>query len=159
MSIVRKASFKWAVNEAVFLFFEWKFRRAQRRTTPVMPLKIECELESVFRNYLKFFVKQLTSLSMRFVPGSIPNSMGEQMVSALTAKKPDTAQHEFKVLSPAFYTRFVCYAQDFESIFRALIENGTIWLSDARLLPKLVLKKTQSPLEATRYPDYGYYSL
>ncbi|KAJ2978006.1 hypothetical protein NUW58_g7633 [Xylaria curta] len=117
-------------------------------------------LEAVFRSYLRHLVRQSPlSLSVRYIPDGVPYVSDELMLSIAAEGKPDTAAHlEFKVLTPAFYPRFVHYAHDFEAMFCEFNEHRTIWLSEPTLLPKLVLKKPPPPLTTESYIDYGYFT-
>jgi len=120
----------------------------------------EHELELVFRNYLRYLVKQSpSSLRVRYVPGGVYPALNEQILSGVAERGPETAENlEFKVLTPTFYSRFVYYAHDFEAMFCELNESRTIWLSNPRLLPKLVLKKPAPPLITESYLDYSCFS-
>ncbi|KAI6089975.1 hypothetical protein F4821DRAFT_45771 [Hypoxylon rubiginosum] len=122
--------------------------------------KTESQLEPLFRRYLKHLVEQSPGpLVVRYIPSGIAGAQAETMKSSQARKAPNTAaEMDFKVLTPAFYSRFVYYAHDFEAIFCELNENNTIWVSKPELLPKLVIKKQPPPLlQTTSYLDYGYF--
>ncbi|KAH9900291.1 hypothetical protein F4778DRAFT_771489 [Xylariomycetidae sp. FL2044] len=121
---------------------------------------VERDLEVVFRKYLKYLVGQSSApLAMRYVPSGVATVADELMLSPLAQKDPENMEHlEFKVLTPAFYPRFVHYAHDLEAIFSELHENCTVWLSKPELLPKLVLKKPPPPVHTSSYLDYGYFT-
>ncbi|CAN8106272.1 unnamed protein product [Discula destructiva] len=116
----------------------------------------ERTMELAFRKYLRSLVEQCqAAVAVKYVPGGIVN-LGEELMLSPTAKSDaDVVEYmEFKVLTPAFYTRFAYYAHDLEAIFSELRENCTIWVSRPELLPKLVLKKPAPALEAPNPLDY-----
>ncbi|KAK6951433.1 hypothetical protein Daesc_007968 [Daldinia eschscholtzii] len=120
--------------------------------------KIESRLEPIFRRYLKYLVEQSPeSLVVKYVPSGIPDAPIETVASTRAKEKPDSAENlEFKVLTPAFYSRFVYYAHDFEAIFCELSESNTIWVSNPKLLPRLFVKKQPpAPFQTASYLDYG----
>ncbi|KAL7623444.1 hypothetical protein AAE478_007126 [Parahypoxylon ruwenzoriense] len=157
-------TFPRILKEATLLFFRRKLHVWYRPE----PLKTsigrhadrtESQLEPLFRRYLRHLVEQSPiPLVVQYVPSGLPDAPSEIMTSALAEKDHNLAEKmEFKVLTPAFYSRFVCYAHDFEAIFSELNENNTIWVSKPELLPKLVIKKEPPPLlQTSSYLDYGY---
>ncbi|KAI0164336.1 hypothetical protein GGR52DRAFT_115473 [Hypoxylon sp. FL1284] len=159
-------TFPRIVKEAAALFFQRKLHVWYRPE----PLKtsvgrhadeVERQLEPLFRRYLKHLVEQSPEpLVVRYVPSGIADAYPETMVSSKSQAAPNVAaEMEFKVLTPAFYSRFVYYAHDFEAMFCELNENQTIWVSNPELLPKLVIKKQPPPLHQTAsYLDYGYFT-
>ncbi|KAI0842525.1 hypothetical protein F5Y06DRAFT_306060 [Hypoxylon sp. FL0890] len=158
-------TFPRILKEATLLFFQRKLH-VWYRPEPLKTSigrhadKTERVLEPIFRRYLKHLVEQTPeSLSIKYIPSGIADAPVEIMVSASAAENPSPAEEmEFKVLTPAFYSRFVYYAHDFEAIFSELKENNTIWVSNAKLLPKLFVKKDPPlPLQTASYLDYGYF--
>ena len=172
MSLVAKTTFllRWwwvgfvtfprIVKEAALLFFRRKLHVWYRPE----PLKenmgrradsTERRLEVAFRHYLRHLVGQSTAnLAVKYIPGGIDAEM-ELMRSPASLKQPKRSDElEFKVLTPAFYSRFVHYAHDFEAVFDEFRDNCTIWLSKPELLPKLVLKKPLPPLKASNIWDF-----
>ncbi|KAI1467805.1 uncharacterized protein F4812DRAFT_377122 [Daldinia caldariorum] len=120
--------------------------------------KAEVQLEPLFRRYLRYLVEQSPeSLTVRYVPCGIPDASIETMVSTPGREEPVSAKElEFKVLTPAFYSRFVYYAHDFEVIFCELSESNTIWVSNPKLLPRLFVKKQPPPpFQTANYLDYA----
>ncbi|GAP84568.2 putative DNA-binding WRKY domain-containing protein [Rosellinia necatrix] len=156
----------WTARKAVARFFQWKHnmwccpglsnQNASRSAT-----QTERELEYIFRKYLRYLIKQSSSsLSVRYISDALPVAVDEQMLSIMAEKEPDSVEHlEFKVLTPAFYPRFVHYAHDFEAIFCELNDHHTIWLSNPALLPRLVLKKPPPILTTESYLDYGCFTV
>jgi hypothetical protein len=139
---------------------DWYHPGNSGRSTCRNATREERELELVFRKYLRYLVKQSpSSLRVRYVSGDVYPALNEQILSGAAEMGPETAENlVFKVLTPTFYSRFVYYAHDFEAFFCELNESCTIWLSNPRLLPKLVLKKPAPPLITNSYVDYGCFS-
>ncbi|XXH03786.1 hypothetical protein Hte_010192 [Hypoxylon texense] len=159
-------TFPRIVREAAALFFRRKLHvwyRPEPLSTSIgrNADKIERQLEPLFRRYLKHLVEQSPEpLVVRYVPSGIADAQAEIMRSPQARKDPSlAAEMEFKVLTPAFYSRFVYYAHDFEAMFCELNENNTIWVSKPELLPKLFIK-AQPPrlVQTTSYLDYGYFT-
>ncbi|KAI0205939.1 hypothetical protein F4808DRAFT_185476 [Astrocystis sublimbata] len=138
----------------------WDFSKLLNKILAQHTNEVERGLEVIFRNYLRYLVRQSTSsLRVRYVPASIPDAPDEVMWSPAAKSDKNTAQYlELKVMDPAFYSRFVCYAHDFEAMFCELSENHTIEISEPTLLPKLVLKKPSPPLSTASYLDYAYFT-
>ncbi|KAI4866740.1 hypothetical protein F4820DRAFT_457416 [Hypoxylon rubiginosum] len=159
-------TFPRIVKEAAALFFQRKLHvwyRPEPLHTGIgrHADNIERQLEPLFRRYLKYLVEQSPEpLVVRYVPSGIADAQAETIKSSQARTAPSLAvEMEFKVLTPAFYSRFVYYAHDFEAMFCELNENNTIWVSKPELLPKLVIKKQPPPLlQTTSYLDYGYFT-
>ncbi|KAI1380602.1 hypothetical protein F4677DRAFT_192480 [Hypoxylon crocopeplum] len=159
-------TFPRILKEAMLLFFKrslhvW-FRPEPLETSIGRHAdKTECQLEALFRRYLRHLVQQSPEpLVVRYIPSGIADAPTETMKSASAQNDPSSAEEmEFKVLTPVFYSRFVHYAHDFEAMFCELNENNTIWVSKPELLPKLVIKKQPPPLlQTASYLDYGYFT-
>ncbi|KAI1748711.1 hypothetical protein F4782DRAFT_345323 [Xylaria castorea] len=158
-------AFSWIARELTTVLFErgllmWEPPKLLKEIITHDTTEAERGLELVFRNYLRYLVKQSSStLSVRYVPAGVLDAIDEEMLSTAAEGKPDIAKHlEFRVLTPTFYSRFVHYAHDFEAIFCEFSENRTIWLSEPALLPKLVLKRPSPPLSTASYLDYVYFT-
>ncbi|EXF76641.1 hypothetical protein CFIO01_13548 [Colletotrichum fioriniae PJ7] len=132
----------------------------------------ESQLEPVFRAYLRHLVAQsAAAIAVTYIPAGIsPTRAGagggagggggltETMLSPAAQKNPKRAEHlDLKVLTPVFYTRFVRYAHDLEAICCEFQDNGTLWISQPEVLPKLILKKPAPPLKTTNVQDYIYF--
>lgn len=119
----------------------------------------EQEMELMFRKYLRGLVEQCqVALVVKYIPSGVSDSVKELMLSpAAKTESEGTEEMEFKVLTPAFYTRFVSYAHDLEALFSELRESCTIWISRPDLLPKLLFKKPQKALEARSPLDYVFF--
>ncbi|KLU86473.1 hypothetical protein MAPG_05485 [Magnaporthiopsis poae ATCC 64411] len=155
-------TFPRIVKEAGVLFFMrrlhvWFRPEPLKETIGRAADKTERGLELVFRSYLRHLVEQAGSaLVVKYVPGGISNATAELILSPSAAQSGSAKadELEFKVLTPAFYSRFVHYAHDLEALFCELRESNTVWISNPELLPKLVLKKPAPPLHATSYVDF-----
>lgn len=157
-------TFPRIVKEAGLLWFKRKLHVWYRPE----PLKesmgrhadtTEQQLEPFFRRYLKHLVSQSpASLAVRYIPSGVADAPVETMKSPSAEKETSTGQPEemeFKVLTPAFYSRFVYYAHDLEALFCELNDNCTIWISRPDLLPKLVLKKPAPPLKTSDLLEFA----
>ncbi|KAI2618149.1 hypothetical protein GGR54DRAFT_606206 [Hypoxylon sp. NC1633] len=159
-------TFPRIVKEAGLLFFKRKLH-VWYRPEPLKSSigrqadKTETLLEPLFRKYLKHLVEQSPEpLIVQYIPSGIAGASAVTMMSSPAQKDPGLAKEmEFKVLTPAFYSRFVFYAHDLEAIFCELSENNTICVSKRELLPRLFVKKQPPPLlQTASYTDYGYFS-
>ncbi len=121
----------------------------------------ERQLELVFRQYLRHLVEQATiPLAVKYVPSGISEEAKELMLSpAAREGSADAQELDFKVLTPAFYTRFVYYAHDVEALFCESQESNTLWASRPDLLPRLAVKKPSPPLQLSHYLDFAYFKL
>lgn len=117
----------------------------------------ETLLEGVFREYLDYLVDQSTkALVVKYVPGG--TGWDPEVLRSPRAKSGEAAgELEFRVLTPAFYTRFVHYAHDFEAVFAELRESSTISISNPELLPDLLLKRPPSAVSTGSLADYLYF--
>lgn len=118
-------------------------------------------LETPFRKYLRNLVKQShAAVAVKYIPSGIPNADTEVMLSHSAKLTVDGSVSdgveltEFKVLTPAFYTRFVFYAHDLEALFSELRESCTIWVSRPEVLPKILFKKPEPILETHSPLDF-----
>ncbi|KAI1325154.1 hypothetical protein F5Y16DRAFT_411631 [Xylariaceae sp. FL0255] len=157
-------TFPRIVKEAGLLFFKrqlhvWYRPEPLKESIGRHATKEELELEPIFRRYLRHLVSQSSSsLVVRYISSGVVNVVDEQMLSQSALRDPSAAdQLELRVLTPAFYSRFVHYAHDLEAVFCELNENCTIWISNPHLLPKLVVTKQPPPLTTSSYVDYGYF--
>ncbi|KAF5659509.1 cyclopropane-fatty-acyl-phospholipid synthase [Fusarium heterosporum] len=125
--------------------------------------KIEKILEQAFRQYIKHLIqKSPTPLAVHYIPSGIAEASEE----VLTSQRPsslvepvDRHEIEIKILTPAFYSRFVHYAHDSEAFFCELAESCTFWTDKPERLIKVFLKKGSAPLHATNLVDYVYFQL
>ncbi|KAK3403052.1 hypothetical protein B0T20DRAFT_14361 [Sordaria brevicollis] len=107
---------------------------------------IESQLEKVFRRFLRHLVQRATlPLEVSYIGSGIAHDTERMLSHTVTDVKRSIERLEFKVLTPAFYTRFVYYAHDIEAFFCEMNENRTIWLSNPKVLPALALRKTFPP--------------
>lgn len=176
MSIVQKAGFllSWwwvgfvtfprIVREAGRLWFQRQLHVWYRPE----PLKesmgrhadaTEQRLELMFRRYLRSLVEQCqAAVAVKYIPSGISDSGRELMLSPSAKTESDIIEEmEFKVLTPAFYSRFVFYAHDLEALFSELRESSTIWISRPNLLPKLLFKKPTPALQARSPLDFAFF--
>ncbi|KAL0942476.1 uncharacterized protein CTRU02_200362 [Colletotrichum truncatum] len=159
-------TFPRIVKEAAILFF----RRSLHVWYRPEPLKqsigrhadaAERGLEPFFREYLRHLVEQSSApIAVKYIPSGIEADLApaEVMLSPVAQRRPKQAEElEFKILTPAFYTRFVHYAHDLEAVCCEFQDNCTIHISRPDLLPKLILKKPTPPLRTTSLLDFVYF--
>ncbi|TLS29017.1 hypothetical protein PpBr36_01634 [Pyricularia pennisetigena] len=156
-------TFPRIVKEAGRLFFQRKLH-VWYRPEPLkdsmgrMADETERRLEAVFRFYLKFHVvaKADSALAVRYYASGTEDGAGDLMVSDVARRQGHWGDGEItiKVLTPAFYSRFVGYAHDLEAFFCELRDSETIWVSKPELLPKLALKTPSPTLQASSLMDF-----
>lgn len=119
----------------------------------------EQTLELVFRRYLRSLADQCqAAVAVKYIPSGMSDSSNELMLSPSAKTAADVfEQIDFKVLTPAFYPRFVSYAHDLEALFSELRESCTIWVSRPDLLPKLLFKKSAPVLQARSLLDFAFF--
>ncbi|KAL3424306.1 DNA-binding wrky domain-containing protein [Phlyctema vagabunda] len=96
----------------------------------------EKSLELFFRDYLRDLVESADiPVIVKYAPSGLVESSEEIMISPsaqMTSAKVEVL--EFKVLTPAFYSRFVRYADDLDAFHHEFHESQTIWLSDSLIV-------------------------
>ncbi|TQN75310.1 hypothetical protein CSHISOI_00108 [Colletotrichum shisoi] len=154
-------TFPRIVKEASNLFFRrglhvWYRPEPLKETIGRRADATESRLEPIFRSYLGHLVEQSTAaVAVRYIAAGIDSTEPEVMRSPAAERNPKRAEElDFKVLTPAFYTRFVHYAHDLEAVCCEFQDNGTIWVSRPDLLPKLILKRPAPPLRTTNIADF-----
>lgn len=110
----------------------------------------EQRIERVFRNYLRHVVERSkAAVAVNYIPAGIIPGQAELMLSPATRNAPGAVEEmELRVLTPAFYSRFVGYAHDMEAFFAEFRQNDTIYVSHPETLSRLVL--TEEPAPALR---------
>ncbi|KAI0472856.1 hypothetical protein GGR56DRAFT_586101 [Xylariaceae sp. FL0804] len=158
-------TFPRIVKEAAALFFRrelhvW-YRPEPRKESMGRHADVtERRLEPIFRRYLRYLVKQSpAALIVTYVPSGVPDAPFEDMYSPGAEKDPGVAERtDIRVLTPAFYSRFVHYAHDLEALFCELNESCTISMSNPQVLPRIVFKKPSPPLRSASCINFGYFS-
>ncbi|KAL7936991.1 hypothetical protein V8C35DRAFT_213029 [Trichoderma chlorosporum] len=157
-------TFPRIVRQAASLFFYhqlhvWYRPEPLKDSIGRLASSTEAKLESVFRQYLRLLVEQSSNpLSVTYVPCGLLESKEETFTSSETSTQQDRKEHvTIKILTPAFYSRFVHYAHDFEAIFCELADNCTIWVDRPEMLPRIFLKKHPPPLHAPSFLDFLYF--
>ncbi|KAK8201639.1 hypothetical protein IWZ01DRAFT_443174 [Phyllosticta capitalensis] len=151
-------TFPRIVREAYKLYFRRKldvFFRPEVLPTSVgrKPTAEETALETFFRRYLSELAKQ-SPLRVSYTPTP---GMGSPEIFT-SSKMPTSACEdiEIRVLTPAFYSRFVHYSHSSEAFDRECIftaeKNRTVWISRPELLPDLPLGKLEKATGAKGEP-------
>ncbi|KAK8182887.1 hypothetical protein BC567DRAFT_192814 [Phyllosticta citribraziliensis] len=147
-------TFPRILRQASKLYFRRKldiFFRPEILPTSVarQPTAEEVALEAFFRRYLCALAKQ-SPLRVSYSP---PPGMGTSETFP-SSKLPTSASEdiEIRVLTPAFYSRFVHYAHSSEAFDRECIfteeRNRTVWISRPELLPDLPLAKLDNSVDS-----------
>lgn len=156
------ATFPRIVYQAGVLFFTkklhvWYRPEPLKETMGRHADSTERLLEPIFRRYLRHLVEQSpAAVAVTYIPGGIPGERSERMLSKAAVVAPGSLDEmEFRVLTPAFYSRFVCYAHDVEAMFCEFRENSTVWISRAELLPAVVVKQPTAALSLSNPIEYA----
>jgi len=141
------ATFPRILKEANALFFR---KRLQVWSRPeVLPSSIGRNPTSVEVNLEKFFIKYLEDVVKRSAANIVVSYdsglLNRQKVIfrsvGISHGSTQAAHLDIKVLTPAFFSRFVHYAQTSEAFDRECIftdeKNCTVWVSNPTLLPNL----------------------
>ncbi|KAH7093756.1 hypothetical protein FB567DRAFT_180333 [Paraphoma chrysanthemicola] len=152
-------TFPRIVKEAFKLFFKRKLHvwfRPEVLSSSIgrAPTSTEIELYKAFSDYLSAVVH---SSSEPFYVSFDPAIPGEQVQKIETPQTPihtrGVRRLEIRILTPAFYSRFVHYAHTSEAFDRESIftdeKNRTVWISRPELLPILF----QRPCSPTMDPS------
>lgn len=105
------------------------------------------ELYKIFKDYLRQLVEQSQDVFSITLHTAIPNEpvTGACATHARGLDRVPTKELEIRVLTPAFYSRFVHYAFTSEAFDRERIftdeKNRTLWISHPQLLPALLNKR------------------
>lgn len=153
--IVREAGRLWFQRKLHVWYRPEPLRESMGRSAD----STEQKLELMFRKYLRSLVEQCrAAVAVKYIPSGLTAS-GEELMLSPSAKSESAGVEEmdFKVLTPAFYPRFVFYAHDLEALFSELRESCTIWVSRPDLLPKLLFKNPATALEARSPLDFVFF--
>lgn len=119
-------------------------------------------LEPIFRRYLRHLVeKSQAVIAVKYSAGGLSDEPNEIMLSkaARDAGATDAIERlELKVLTPAFYTRFVYYAHDLEALYSEFRESATIWVSRPDLLSQMFIKRPSPALSLSSPVDFAYFT-
>ncbi|KAM0333132.1 hypothetical protein ACHAQA_001791 [Verticillium albo-atrum] len=172
-------TFPRIVKEAGRLFFRrklhvWFRPEPLKETMGRVADSTERQLEPIFRDYLRHLVQQSDAgLTVTYTsssgaaplviraaaPSQALSKHATQQAGGSDDGDDDGLHLEFRVLTPAFYTRFVHYAHDFEAVFSEFRESQTIWVSRPELVPRLfVSKRAAPPLSISSPRDFLYFS-
>ncbi|KAK4164813.1 hypothetical protein QBC43DRAFT_43158 [Cladorrhinum sp. PSN259] len=153
-------------KEAAVLFYGHKLHvwwrpEPRKGTIGRRAVSIERQLEPLFRRYLCHLVDQSPAkLAVKYVASGTSEHTEELMLSSRARNGLGaTEELEVRVLTPAFYSRFVYYAHDLEAVFCELHESRTIWISRPELLPELLLRKQTTKLESSNLKQYAYFKM
>ncbi|KAL1858300.1 hypothetical protein VTK73DRAFT_7845 [Phialemonium thermophilum] len=162
------ATFPRILKEAAVLFFcrnlhVWYRPEPLKGSMGRRADSTEQQLEKVFHRYLRYLVAECEeSITVRYISCGLPENPAEVIsphgdprdrIESSTPGSPSphppasapAGELEIRVLTPAFYTRFVAYAHDLEAFHSEFRESGTLWMSHAELLPRLLLRRKTPP--------------
>jgi len=158
-------TFPRIVKEASVLFFRrnlhvWFRPEPLKSNIGRLADSTECQLEQIFRRYLRWLVEQAhVPVSVKYIPSGILTDTQEVMLSPRARNGEAAEEIELKVLTPAFYSRFVYYAHDLEAFFCELNESCTVAISRPDLLSKLALKKYMPALTTSNVVEISYFKI
>ncbi|KAL5121578.1 hypothetical protein ACEQ8H_000650 [Pleosporales sp. CAS-2024a] len=141
-------TFPRIIKEAGMLFFRRKlhvwFRPEVLQTSIGRSSTLdEIELFEIFENYLGRLVDSSQVAFSIKLHTAIPGKPIREIATWHTpGRNPRTHQLEIRVLTPAFYSRFIHYAHTSEAFDRECIftdeKNRTVWVSRPELIPQLL---------------------
>ncbi|KAF2737455.1 DUF1365-domain-containing protein [Polyplosphaeria fusca] len=128
-----------------------------------LPTQAETQLQRVFESYLYYLVNAPDEFWNITYHTCIPERPQTMMATtyrhALVGRTPK--QLEIRVLTPAFYSRFVHYRHTSEAFDRECIfteeKNRTFWISNPEMLPQLLSKSSRASLENGVFPMHRRY--
>lgn len=161
------ATFPRIVKEAGALFFRrslhvWYRPEPLPQSLARHATSTERRLEAVFRDYLRHRVEQSPkAIRVRYVASGIgaADPAVADVFASKTATPASACDIEVRVLTPAFYARFVHYAHDFEGLFNELAESRTVAVDKPDMLPHIFLKIGAPPFHASSFTEYLYFRL
>jgi len=120
------------------------------------------ELYKIFRDYLSLLVHQSQDSFNVTFHTAIPDEPLQKITSIhLPGRDRKARELEIRVLTPAFYSRFVHYAYTSEAFDRECIftdeKNRTLWISRPQLLPLLVDKPSEAHINQAFVAKRSYF--
>lgn len=136
------ATFPRIIKEALVLFFRRKLRILDIPMPLVKTLgrhatSVEVKLELCFRHYIEFLVGQSEQpLSLRYFTSGFSSSPEEVFTSppGKEGSNNECKILELSILTPAFYSRFIQYADCLDAMTAELNDGKTIWVNQPELL-------------------------
>jgi hypothetical protein len=119
-------------------------------------------LYKFFKDYLYFLVEQSREPFNITLHTAIPDDPCQIITSTHRPRQGEQPRElEIRVLTPAFYSRFVHYAYTSEALDRESIftdeKNRTLWISRPQLLPLLINKPGHSETDARLVTIRSYF--
>lgn len=117
---------------------------------------IERTLENSFRKYLEFLVCDCKKpLLLKYSTTGFPSSTEATWASSHGQGSHDVDILELRVLTPAFYTRFIQYVDNLDAMIAELNESRTIWVNNPARLADLF---TNTSMESfpTKFVDFWF---
>jgi hypothetical protein len=110
---------------------------------------VNSELYKFFKDYLCFLVEQSQDPFSITLHTALPDDPCQIITSTHRPRQGEQPRElEIRVLTPAFYSRFMHYAYTSEAFDRECIftdeKNRTLWISRPQLLPLLINKPSHS---------------
>ncbi|KAL3608377.1 hypothetical protein FPOAC2_03372 [Fusarium poae] len=178
MNIVQKAGFIltwfWSavatlprfIKESAVLFYRhnlhfWYRPEPRKNSIGRSSSDVEKILERIFRAYLRSLVEQSSApVAVRYTPSGDAEVSEEVLRSPSATDSSESADEiTIKILTPAFYSRFVHYAHDSEAVFCELAESCTFWTDKPEQLTMIFLKKGSPSLHASSLVEYVWFQL
>ena len=135
------------VKEAAVLYFSkkmhvWYRPEPLKDTISCRGSEVERNCERHFRIYLRYLVETSTApLSVTYIPAGLPQNDPCEIWSRNARQHPSQCQGlELRVLTPAFYPRYLQYTRDIEAMCREQQLAQTVSISDLELFSRLGLR-------------------
>ncbi|KAL6921980.1 hypothetical protein FSST1_006006 [Fusarium sambucinum] len=160
------ATFPRFIKESAVLLFRhnlhvWYRPEPRKNSMGRSSSDVEKVLERVFRAYLRSLVEQSgIPVVVRYTPSGDAEVSEEILRSPSATDSSESAKEiKIKILTPAFYSRFVHYAHDSEAVFCELAESCTFWTDKPEQLTNIFLKKGSPFLHASSLVEYVWFQL
>jgi DUF1365 family protein len=120
---------------------------------------VEKSLESCFRKYLESLVRQSKKpLLLKYCTTGLLSATEAMWASPRCQGIQNIDILELRILTPAFYTRFIQYVDSLDAMTTELNENRTIWASKPELLADVFVKAGAAPL-SMGFADFVFVSV
>lgn len=134
------------VKEAIVLLYRRKLRVFDRPEPLIGTLgrhatSVEQRLELCFRKYLEFLVSQSKKpISLKFYTSGLLPVIEATWTSSFGTESQIEDILELRILTPAFYSRFIQYVDSLDAITAELNQHKTIWAKKPELLAGVFVK-------------------
>jgi hypothetical protein len=148
------ATFPRIFKEAVVLLYRRKLRVWDRPeplpgTLGRRATSVETGLEACFGKYLEALVRRSAKpLSLKYCTGGLLSATEATFTSSCgggTHPQHDDQTLKVRILTPAFYSRFVQYVDGLDAMTAEFHDHGTVWVDKPELLPDVFTDTSVTP--------------